>query len=88
MALRIIVPKRWISTGDIYNETFTHPLFFLGGPVRGGGDWQHAMSLALAQRTKDCVVACPYRWDETHPLAQHFVKGPEKDAALLQLLTP
>ncbi len=77
--MKILVPKRWMSVGDIATNTIIHPLFFLAGPVRGGGDWQHKMCLALGKQrwVENCIIVCPCRWDERHPLAEHFVEGPE-----------
>lgn len=77
--MKILVPNRWMSVGDIANESMTRPLFFLAGPVRGGGDWQHQMCLLLEKRkhVENCVIVCPCRWGEEHPLASRFVQGPD-----------
>ncbi len=49
------------------------PLFFLMGPVRGGGDWQQDMCAALAVPFPDCVIAVPTRYEKTHPLMEHLM---------------
>jgi hypothetical protein len=73
-ALKILVPNQCMIVDDRANESMTHPLFFLAGPVRGGGDWQHQMCLLLKKRklVEDCVIVCPCRWDQGHSLAPHF----------------
>lgn len=48
------------------------PLFFLAGPIRGGGDWQHPMAKELLFQNKDAHIACPSRWTEKHPLREYF----------------
>lgn len=48
------------------------PLFFLAGPIRGGGDWQSYMAEHLLYRRAEAHVACPSRWDDTHRLSHHF----------------
>lgn len=52
------------------------PYFYLIGPVRGGGDWQHQMCLALARCVGECAIATPTRWQDSHPLAHYFVGAP------------
>ena len=78
--MKILVPKRWMSVDEIATEEVVHTLFFLAGPVRGGGDWQKAMCLALQkeQWVQSCVIVCPCRWDGQHSLAKYFVDGPER----------
>lgn len=78
--MKVLVPKRWVSVADIANDTIVHPLFFLAGPVRGGGDWQHQTCLVLQKlrRVEHCFVVCPCRWGEQHPLAKKFLTGTER----------
>ena len=66
----IYVPKQIIPI----KPTMEAPLFFLAGPIRGGGDWQHSMAWELMQRCAEAHIACPSRWTEEHPLAEHFVQ--------------
>ncbi len=66
--MRIIVPKHLVPVAP-------RPLFFLAGPIRGGGDWQRPMCVALAQRAHNPLIACPCRWPDDHPLAPSFTKG-------------
>ena len=75
--MQILIPKRRMRISVLGNGDVSRPLYFLLGPIRGGGDWQHAMCLALKEHniTPDCVIACPCRWDEEHPLAGYFLDG-------------
>ncbi len=50
------------------------PLFFLAGPVRGGGDWQADMAESIMRKKSGSLIACPSRWGNDHRLAPHFNK--------------
>ncbi len=64
----IYVPKQIIHL----KPTFESPLFFLAGPIRGGGDWQALMVDHILGRESSAFITCPSRWDEKHRLAHHF----------------
>ena len=66
--MKIILPKVIVPLNE-FNES---PLFFLAGPIRGGGDWQSEMAQVLESVAPDCLIACPCRWDATHRLAGYF----------------
>lgn len=66
----IYVPKQIVPL----TPTVDSPLFFLAGPIRGGGDWQSHMAEHIMSRVPSALIACPSRWDNTHRLAQHFYK--------------
>lgn len=68
--MTILVPKQIIPV----QPTIEAPLFFLAGPIRGGGDWQHQMALELMRQCPKANIACPSRWTAEHPLAEHFVQ--------------
>jgi hypothetical protein len=70
--MQILVPKFTLGYGDYIPDS---PIFFLAGPVRGGGDWQHHMALLLSEAVPECVIAIPCRWDDTHSLGCHFVRS-------------
>jgi hypothetical protein len=42
------------------------PLFFLAGPVRGGGDWQNRAVELISKRKDDCYIVNPWRYPEEH----------------------
>ncbi|USN87865.1 MAG: hypothetical protein H6779_00255 [Candidatus Nomurabacteria bacterium] len=64
----IYIPKQIVPL----TPTVDSPLFFLAGPIRGGGDWQAFMAKQLLQREPSALVACPSRWDASHPLTKDF----------------
>lgn len=64
----IYVPKQIVPL----TPTLDSPLFFLAGPIRGGGDWQSYMAEHIMSREPSAHIACPSRWDSTHRLASHF----------------
>jgi hypothetical protein len=47
------------------------PLFFLLGPVLGGGDWQRKCCELLFQNVGDCWIVNPCRYESGHPLFKH-----------------
>jgi hypothetical protein len=61
------------------------PLFFLAGPIRGGGDWQAGAAQQIIDHNEHAHIACPSRWTSAHPLAGHFYK-PFSPAENRQLL--
>ncbi len=46
------------------------PMFFLGGPIQGAGDWQKTCTDMLKARLESLIVVNPSRYDHTHP---HYV---------------
>ncbi len=70
---RLILPK----TRPHLDETFFYhlPLFFLAGPIAGGGDWQMVMTNKIVQKVGDCIVANPCRYRPEHPHYQYLLKG-------------
>ncbi|HYD93652.1 MAG TPA: hypothetical protein VEB18_04355 [Candidatus Paceibacterota bacterium] len=71
--MKVILPKTRVDP-----ELYRHKkLFFLAGPVRGGGDWQQHMCKELDQLLVDYVVAIPQRYSDDHPLQQYRLSGDE-----------
>lgn len=68
--MKIILPKTLVEIDP--NEG---PLFFLAGPIRGGGDWQADCCREIEERLPNSYVAAPCRWGETHPLRKFVVEG-------------
>lgn len=74
--MHLILPK---ALPDINKDPFlSMPLFFLAGPIKGGGDWQARMCELLANKFEDCIVANPCRYDALHPLYQYRLPGVEQ----------
>lgn len=53
-------------------------LFFLAGPVRGGGDWHQQMVHELSIRNSECVIAIPTRYSNDHPLMPYRLQKAEE----------
>lgn len=62
--MKVILPKTFV------NVPHDLPLFFLAGPVRGGGDWQYRCCLELAKILPDFVAVLPTRYADNHPLME------------------
>jgi len=73
--MSVILPKTLIRSDEVVSQ----PFFFLAGPVLGGGDWQHTMYQALAERLGEdnFVAAIPCRYENNHPLVARQLSGGE-----------
>lgn len=60
---------------DLITPTHESPLFFLVGPVHGGGDWQSRMVDCIGAQAPNAHIACPTPWGVTHRLARYFVRS-------------
>ena len=70
--MHLILPKTRPDVKDI-----RAPLFFLAGPIQGGGDWHVRMTELLEKKFEDCIIVNPSRYDETHPLYRYRLDGQE-----------
>lgn len=70
--MRIIVPKNYCEIDENYG-----PLFFLAGPVRGGGDWQKKCCEEIQKKISNFYVAIPYYYNdnEAYPLMKVGLSG-------------
>jgi len=73
--MRIILPKHFIDFSTMDEERA--PVFFLAGPVLGGGDWQIDACRELQLYLERFWVVIPCRWKEGHPLYKYAVRGDE-----------
>ena len=80
--MKILLPKTLLEESS---EALKLPLFFLAGPIRGGGDWHSRMTKILAEKAGDCIIVNPSRYDDSHPLYQHKYHGTE-DAFVSQTM--
>ena len=71
--MKIILPKELVEIFDYK----TVPIFFLAGPVLGGGDWQQEMCLEIKRQLgeRDFIAAVPCRYGQTHFLRNFKVSG-------------
>ena len=74
--LRIILPK---ISANKFCDNLPLPLFFLAGPVRGGGDWQWHMCVLLQKlmAEQEFYVAVPCRWGPEHPSYRYRAEDKE-----------
>lgn len=70
--MRVILPRNLIKLDPSYG-----PLFFLAGPVRGGGDWQAQCCDELLSIVPHFYVAIPCRYPDNHPLMRSRVSVTE-----------
>jgi hypothetical protein len=57
---------------------FKHlPLFFLAGPIQGGGDWHYNMSNLLDEEIGSCLIVNPSRYRIGHPHYSRRLAGKE-----------
>ena len=77
----IYLPKQIVSL----SPTRQTPLFFLAGPIRGGGDWQSQMAEYILKQEPSALITCPSRWNANHRLASHFYQ-PFSQASNRQLV--
>jgi hypothetical protein len=69
--MKVIVPKTLVPIGN------HGPIFFLAGPVRGGGDWQRECCEEIRRHVPNFYVAIPYyhHAEETYPLMAQAEPG-------------
>lgn len=58
-------------------ETANTPVFFLGGPIRGAGDWQAKAIEFIDSKVPEALIVCPSRYPPTHYLYQYKQSGVE-----------
>lgn len=60
--MKILVPKTYVERKNLLT-----PLFFLAGPIKGGGNWQTRCIGFMAQRSLRFTVAIPFQLKEDNP---------------------
>ncbi len=53
-------------------------VFFIGGPVLGGGDWQCEAIRHIAMHAPGSYVVCPCRYESDHPLYRFSIQGADE----------
>lgn len=71
--MKIILPKEHVRHFDYGNP----PVFFLAGPVQGGGDWQQEMCFEIKRQLgeRDFLAAVPCRYGQSHYLRNFKASG-------------
>ena len=67
IAMKVVLPNSCIPIEH------DDPLFFLAGPVGGGGDWQVDCCALIKSMCPQCYVAIPNRYPLEHPLMADVV---------------
>lgn len=70
--MRMLLPKEGLVCT---REMLSLPLFFLAGPVLGGGDWQAKMARLLEKQFGPCIIVNPCRYTSDHPLYERKLNG-------------
>lgn len=74
MTVHLILPKTLPNL-----EPYTHlPLFFLMGPILGGGDWHCRMTDLLISHVGECVIVNPSRYGRDHRHYKYRLDGPHQ----------
>jgi len=68
--VRIVLPKNLCEIDPSYG-----PLFFLAGPVHGGGDWQFKCCNEIRKHIPNFYAALPCKYKENHPLTTFILNG-------------
>lgn len=68
--MKIILPKTSIQV-----EPIEGPLFFLAGPIKGGGDWQRECVHEIRKHLEHFAAIIPCRYGPDHPLFAYKASG-------------
>lgn len=71
--MHLILPK----THPVLEEHRGLPMFFLAGPILGGGDWHIPMSELLIKRFEHLIIVNPSRYQHFHPFYGYRMSGEE-----------
>jgi hypothetical protein len=69
--INLILPKVGV---EIDFNLEGNRLYFLGGPIQGGGHWQTMAIKMLAELDPGCYVACPHGYNTDHWLFKSYVQ--------------
>lgn len=72
--MHLILPKTHPRLGAMFRQ---FPMFFLAGPILGGGDWHMRMTQLLMKRFDKLIVVNPSRYQHSHPFYKYRMKGAE-----------
>ncbi len=73
--LQLILATRKTLVAD---EDIVRPLYFFGGPIKGGGDWQEPACEFFIRRNEEVGLAVPRRWSDNHPLLPYQAFGEDQ----------
>lgn len=64
--INLIVPANSIVLSE--EQLKKNNIYFLAGPILGGGNWQKDAIKMLEQKDPGCYVVCPWDWYQPHEL--------------------
>jgi hypothetical protein len=67
---KLILPLTFVHLDALHIDTH---LYFLAGPIGGSGDWHERAIPIVTEEDLGCYIACPKRFDITHPLSAFAV---------------
>ena len=67
--MKLILPKALVPLPQ------EATLFFLAGPIKGGGDWQEKAISIIERMAPEAYVACPCRYETNHKLFRYALPG-------------
>jgi hypothetical protein len=53
-----------------FDPSLGRRIYFIAGPIRGGGNWQSTAIHHLFRLDPDCYIVCPCRYEADHPLVE------------------
>jgi len=71
--MKLILPNTFFG-----NSMIDCPLFFLAGPVNGGGNWQEQCCLEIAKLLPEFIAVVPIRWGPANKLFRYRATGLEQ----------
>lgn len=71
--MRLILPNTFPNLSR-HNHL---PLFFIGGPILGGDDWQAKMCCLIRDEIGPCIIVNPCPYPDSHPLYRFRMVGNE-----------
>lgn len=78
--INLILPKNIYHDPDFGRKG--KKVYFLAGPILGGGDWHKEAILELSKKDPGCYIACPARYDESHELYKYSLSDNSKEHSL------
>ncbi len=75
--INLLLPKNGIVLSE--KELDSRSIYFLAGPILGGGDWQKIAIKMLAEKDPECYIVCPCRYDNNHELYKHNILSTNKN---------
>lgn len=72
--IKLILPREEDLTqpGVEILDTTRENVYFLAGPIQGGGNWQEQAIIVLAAMDPDCIIICPRRYKKTDKLFSEY----------------